>query len=268
MSLDYREVRVTYQDSYADVKLIVMAGEEGLTTGQVSDLLGVSPVTIRRHAQEHGLSFVQISSEILPKLRQDNVISMKGRAPKWVPKETIRQLVKHVGTDKAQAIYDQLWKLAEENITGKATTQETLNVLDGAAHSLRALMEYQEKLSRDLAVEQEAHLTTKANAKINIDQAAKLTRAIEMRAHEISKPTFKWRGPMAGNIKKLVKVVFQEAPGHDTRYKEIALKDYERALEFVDTVDANLTKVAGRFGNNDYDLLELKEWLAEYHDIK
>jgi hypothetical protein len=93
--------------------LITLDGTEGMTLPALAEVLGVDIDSLRSHCDRHNLIKTAISSFNQKELRARGVIPMRGRSPHFLPKETIKELVRHVGTPEAKAIYSQLWEVAE-----------------------------------------------------------------------------------------------------------------------------------------------------------
>jgi excisionase family DNA binding protein len=111
IKINEKTINVAGRDTL--VKLIVMGEEEGLTTKQAADLLGVTVNGIQKAIADHNLSFTTVSGTPLLLLKRQGVVGRAAPKVKFMNRETIRQLVKILNTPEAQAVYDQLWELAD-----------------------------------------------------------------------------------------------------------------------------------------------------------
>lgn len=106
------------------VSLLKMGEHEGMTVGQAAELFGVDSNTVKEHVKNHGLMIAGISSDHLKVLKSLGVIPLKSARANFLPRETIRQLVRHIGTPEAQAAYDHLWAMADDGMTFLKTQAE------------------------------------------------------------------------------------------------------------------------------------------------
>ena len=77
-------------DNGLETLLLAVDKEEGMLLTELAKVLGVGPTNLHNLAKRNGLSFLTLSNETQKELRKSNVISITGRAPNFVPKDTIR----------------------------------------------------------------------------------------------------------------------------------------------------------------------------------
>lgn len=96
------------------VSLVVHNGAEGMLTNQVAEILNISENAIQKHIRNYALSAGVMLPHIMRTLKDQNIIPIKSKQATFLPRETIKALVKIVGTPEAWAIYEQLWDDAKE----------------------------------------------------------------------------------------------------------------------------------------------------------
>ena len=109
-----RDVPVVDLGRTLTVKLLKMGEEEGLTVAQAASLFGVTDAAIKNHVKNHRLNFDTFSVEQLKYLKLQGVLPLNTPTANFLPRETLRQLVRHIGTPAADAIYRHLWQMADE----------------------------------------------------------------------------------------------------------------------------------------------------------
>jgi hypothetical protein len=85
---------------------------------ELAKVLGVEGQTLRMHTARHSLNIVTVSVDARRTLKKEGLIHLNSARVNFLPKETIRELVRLVGTPEARAIYSQLWDVAEAVKTG------------------------------------------------------------------------------------------------------------------------------------------------------
>lgn len=144
------------------IKLLEIAGKQGITFPMLSGILGVDPPNITQIIKREGLNLLTLSYENRKELQVSNVIQIIGRPPKFVPKSTIRAVVKIVWTVRAQDIYNQLRDVAEAIQIGDLhVAQDLVGVSeDLALVNLEAALAFAKKLKveRDEAIKTKAQI--------------------------------------------------------------------------------------------------------------
>ncbi|SMF35121.1 hypothetical protein [Pseudobacteriovorax antillogorgiicola] len=129
------------------VGLVSMGEDEGLLVSQAADLFGVRQNTIWTHVQKRGLSYSVIPRESLLWLKKQGFIGP--RAPKacFLPKETLRALVKLINSNVAWDIFNRLWEVTDRAYEFH-TKSDTISEIDAMMRSLSILKEQQQKIDR------------------------------------------------------------------------------------------------------------------------
>ena len=89
--------------------ILQINGQDGMTLPEVEKCLGVSRQNIHQLIKIHDLIMSTIDLQNAQVLRLQGVIPIRGRAPNFLPRETVKALVKLVNTPEAWNIYEQLW---------------------------------------------------------------------------------------------------------------------------------------------------------------
>lgn len=102
-------------DNGLETILLAVNNEQGMLVPELARILGVGQANLQHIAKRNTLTFVTLSHKTQKELRENNVIAITGRAPNFATKDTIRSLVRLVGTTEAETIYNQLWDEAESS---------------------------------------------------------------------------------------------------------------------------------------------------------
>ena len=100
------------------VVLLTIDGVEGMLLPEVVRVLGIPEQTVHNYRKANGVEFPPLSGETARTLRKDNVIALTGRAPKFVPKTHVHDLVRFYSTPETDTIYKQLWSVSEAVFKG------------------------------------------------------------------------------------------------------------------------------------------------------
>lgn len=95
------------------LRLIQMGPDEGLLVSQAAEIYGVDESTIFHHLRNYGFWSCKICRTNLKILKEQGVIKSKVNKASFLPRETLRGLAKVINTDRAWAVYRQLWNLAD-----------------------------------------------------------------------------------------------------------------------------------------------------------
>ena len=106
------------------MKLLKLGEEEGLTTKQAAELLGVAPDSITQELNRHSLNRLTVSGSVLQDMKRLQIVGSRTKEANFLPRDTIRQLVKILNTPEAQQVYDQLWVLADTAYEAHVKSQE------------------------------------------------------------------------------------------------------------------------------------------------
>lgn len=136
-----RSVEVSVDGRAVVVSLLRLGADEGMTVAQAAELFGVDVSNIRHVVRNHGLLVVNITHDQQKALKEQGVIPLKTTVANWLPRETLRQLVRHIGTPQADAAYSQLWAMADDTTVQVTTLAEALmkDPLDLCEYTLNAL---------------------------------------------------------------------------------------------------------------------------------
>lgn len=210
--------------------LVNINGEQGMVLPELAKVLGVKAVTLRGLVINHKLSFVGLMNETAQSLRKLGVISMQGRAPNFLPKATIRELVRLVGTPEAKAVYNQLWDVAEAVQAGnliQAQRDVDVSLDDAIGHLEFALTA--------LKAERAAHLETKRNTRLGTDEVKELDRHLLAAAKRLT-PQGKFMDVC--RTRSTLQRKLKENFGLDTgrySYKDITKAKLPEAKAFLET---------------------------------
>ncbi len=117
--LTISEKKIALNSKETIIFIIKLNCEEGLTIPQVADMFNTSSEHIRKSINRHALATGQIVPKSMKALKNTNVIPLNTPKTRFVPKDSIKSLVKIINSPTAWTIYFQLWddeeKLREEN---------------------------------------------------------------------------------------------------------------------------------------------------------
>ena len=93
--------------------IVTLNGQEGMTFPEVVRVLGIPRKTISDYCEKVRVELWRIPAGIASTLRKDNVIPLRGATPLFIPKSTIKDLVRYYSTPATDLIYQELWEAAE-----------------------------------------------------------------------------------------------------------------------------------------------------------
>ena len=133
---------------------------DGMTVAEITRVLGIPKDTILKHMKMAGIELVEIFPLSASKLRKDGVIPITGRTPRIVPRIAIESLVRFIATPETDAIYKQLWDIADAVKAGDYITAGKIvntNAKDMLEYSKAMTAALEEQMAR--AENAEAMLT-------------------------------------------------------------------------------------------------------------
>jgi hypothetical protein len=95
-------------------KLLFVEGQEGMLSTHLAELLNIANSTMREHIQRYAISAQALPAHSMRSLKDMDVIPIHARTAVFLPRDSVRALVKIINTDEAWLIYRQLWDDAEE----------------------------------------------------------------------------------------------------------------------------------------------------------
>ncbi|WP_132325945.1 hypothetical protein [Pseudobacteriovorax antillogorgiicola] len=140
-----KAISVDGQDLFID--LVKMGKDEGLLVNQAADLFGVDQSSIWFHLKKRELGYLVLPRKLLIELKNHGVVNRYTPKACFLPKETLRALVKLINSNVAWDIFNSLWE-----VTDKAyefhTKSDTISEIDAMMRSLSILKEQQQKIDR------------------------------------------------------------------------------------------------------------------------
>ncbi|MDQ3230808.1 MAG: hypothetical protein M3Q07_03225 [Pseudobdellovibrionaceae bacterium] len=146
--------------------MVVRSGNtEGLTVSQIAEMVNISERAVRHQLNKYAITTVTLLPQSLRTLKDAGVLLAHARSAMFVSKQGIQQLLRHIGTPEAIAIYYQLWNNSEKLLEVEKTLLETAGQLKAA-------------LDRS-AID-------KAKLRLQDEQIAQLEAKLETASHHIS----------------------------------------------------------------------------------
>ncbi|WP_141735919.1 hypothetical protein [Oligoflexus tunisiensis] len=89
---------------------VIRSGKtEGLTVGQVADMVNISERNVWKHIYRHAITTAPLGQHSLRGLKDAGVVLIHAKRAAFVPKSSVQQLLKLINTPESWAIYYQLW---------------------------------------------------------------------------------------------------------------------------------------------------------------
>jgi hypothetical protein len=89
--------------------MLTIGDQEGMLLPELARVLGVAQQTLRSHCERHSLNINAVSVDARRQLKKEGIIHLNSARVNFLPRETIQELVRLVGTPEAKAVYNQLW---------------------------------------------------------------------------------------------------------------------------------------------------------------
>lgn len=105
---------IEFNGKAALAKLLFVDGQEGMLSTHLAELLNIANSTMREHIQRYAISAQALPAHSMRSLKDMDVIPIHARTAVFLPRDSVRALVKIINTDEAWLIYRQLWDDAEE----------------------------------------------------------------------------------------------------------------------------------------------------------
>lgn len=117
-------------------------GEEGMIQPRFAELIGTSNTNVGLRVSNKNLHRTTLSRSVtLSQLKGLHIVGHATGKVNFLPKATIRELVRIIDTPQAKAIYNQLWDDAEDNVTNKALVTELQSALVHERATVDAMVE-------------------------------------------------------------------------------------------------------------------------------
>lgn len=262
------------------IQLISMGQDEGLTTQQVAYLFGVNYSAVRKSVIENNLVSLPIVTKDRQALRSVGIIPVTGRAPNFLPRNTIRALAKIFNTCEAWAVYNQLWSAVEDPQVYTAIRVEA---------GLNTIIPAMEDMIQRLKGEYALRLTAEKRGYTSMGKLGGLTRVknqLEQQVVQLEQQVVQLTQSVVQKDEEIIKERRQAKIAHDEIHLidvTIALRREREGLE-VSATGFFYNKIKERFGmmrtNCTYkelsraeldtaihfvNALDIPEWVYEKH---
>jgi hypothetical protein len=105
--------------------LVTVNGQEGMLLPHLAKVLGVTQSTLKDHCTRHRLLIARPDADQILDMQKLNVINLKTRRVNLLPRETVRALIKLVGTPETWAIFEQMWEVVNNVYNGNVVQAMT-----------------------------------------------------------------------------------------------------------------------------------------------